>query len=278
MRKSIVTALALLLGLALISEAVAQGEVTKYVRYEHQGAVSYGILEGEVIQQLDGDLFASPKPTGKSVALADVRLLAPCVPSKVIAIGLNYKSHLGSAEPAKYPGLFAKYPTSIIGPGESIILPPDSKNAHYEGELVVVIGKRAKNVSKEDAPDYVFGVTCGNDVSERGWQFNDLQWWRAKAADTFGPIGPAIVRGLDYNNLQLETRLNGEVRQSQRTDDLLFDIATSISYISRYVTLEPGDLIFTGTPGSTKAMKPGDVVEIEIEGIGILSNPVVAAE
>lgn len=278
MRKSIVTALALLLGLALISEAVAQGEVTKYVRYEHQGAVSYGILEGEVIQQLDGDLFASPKPTGKSVALADVRLLAPCVPSKVIAIGLNYKSHLGSAEPAKYPGLFAKYPTSIIGPGESIILPPDSKNAHYEGELVVVIGKRAKNVSKEDAPDYVFGVTCGNDVSERGWQFNDLQWWRAKAADTFGPIGPSIVRGLDYNNLQLETRLNGEVRQSQRTDDLLFDIATSISYISRYVTLEPGDLIFTGTPGSTKAMKPGDVVEIEIEGIGILSNPVVAAE
>jgi 2-keto-4-pentenoate hydratase/2-oxohepta-3-ene-1,7-dioic acid hydratase in catechol pathway len=174
-----------------------------------------------------------------------------------------------------YPGLFAKYPTSIIGPGENIVRPPDSQNLHYEGEMVIVIGRTAKNVHWEEASRYIFGVTVGNDVSERDWQQADLQWFRAKASDTFGPVGPVIARGLDYNNLHLETRVNGEVRQSESTEDLLFNVEAIVSYVSRYVTLMPGDIIFTGTPGTTEAMEPGDIVEVELEGVGILSNRVV---
>jgi 2-keto-4-pentenoate hydratase/2-oxohepta-3-ene-1,7-dioic acid hydratase in catechol pathway len=143
--------------------------------------------------------------------------------------------------------------------------------------MVVVIGKRASKISKEEASRYVFGVTAGNDVSERNWQKTDLQWFRAKASDTFGPLGPAIVRGLDYNDLLLQTRLNGEVVQSQRTRDLIFDVAAIVSYVSHYVTLLPGDVIYTGTPGTTRAMKPGDVVEVELEGVGVLRNRVVKA-
>lgn len=252
----------------------AQQAVTRYVRYSHGGAISYGILNGDTIRQLKGDLFAKPTETGQTVKLADVRLLAPCVPSKVIAVGLNYKSHLGERPSATYPGLFAKLPTSIIGQDEAIVAPADAQNLHFEGELVVVIGRRAKNVSAADAPQYVFGVTAGNDVSERAWQKSDLQWFRAKASDTFGPLGPAIVTGLNYGDLLLQTKVNGEVLQSQRTKDLIFDVPAIVSYISRFVTLEPGDVIYTGTPGTTRAMKPGDVVEVEIEGIGVLRNRV----
>ena len=265
-----------LLMLAGGSMAVS-AQVTKYVRYTADGRTSYGMLEGETILELSGDLFQSSRSTGKSVRLADVTLLAPVVPSKVIAVGLNYKSHIGESPAAKYPGLFAKMPTSIVGPGANIVIPPGANNVHFEGELVVVIGRRAKNVSVADAPQYVFGVTVGNDVSERDWQRADLQWFRAKAADTFGPLGPVIVKGANYGDLLLQTRVNGEVLQSQRTKDLIFDVPTIISYISQFMTLEPGDVIYTGTPGTTKAMKAGDVVEIEIEGIGILRNRVVAS-
>ena len=258
--------------------AVAQQGVTKYVRYSHQNVISYGILEGDTIRELKGNLFAGATPTGRTVKLADARLLAPCQPSKVIAVGLNYKSHIGERPAATYPGLFAKLPTSIVGPDDAIVATDDAKNLHFEGELVVVIGRRAKNVSVADAPNYVFGVTAGNDVSERDWQKNDLQWFRAKASDTFGPLGPVIVKGLNYGDLLLQTRVNGEVLQSQRTKDLVFDVPAIVSYISRFVTLEPGDVIYTGTPGSTKAMKPGDVVEIEIEGIGVLRNRVERAK
>ncbi len=167
-------------------------------------------------------------------------------------------------------------PTSSIGPEDTIRYYPDAENLHFEGELVIVIGKRAQRVAAADAAQYVFGVTAGNDVSERNWQKNDLQWFRAKASDTFGPLGPAVVTGLNYNDLLLQTRLNGEVVQSQRTKDLVFDVAAIVSYVSRYVTLEPGDLIYTGTPGTTRAMKPGDVVEVEIEGVGVLRNRVSA--
>lgn len=259
------------------SEITLSQDITKYVRYRYQGTTSYGILEGDTVHQLDSDLFSSPSRTGVSAALADVELLAPVVPSKVIAVGLNYRSHIGNAEPAEYPGLFAKYPTSIVGPGADIVIPADAENVHYEGELVVVIGKTAQNVSIEEAPDYIFGVTAGNDVSERNWQRNDLQWLRAKGADTFGPIGPVVVAGLDYNDLHVETRLNGDVRQAESTADLIFSVDTIVSYVSRYFTLYPGDIIFTGTPGSTRAMQPGDVVEIEVQGVGILRNPVTAA-
>jgi 2-keto-4-pentenoate hydratase/2-oxohepta-3-ene-1,7-dioic acid hydratase in catechol pathway len=249
---------------------------TRYVRYRRGGRTAYGILEGETIHELEGVLFASPRRSGNRVDLADVELLAPCEPSKVVAVGLNYRSHIGNRAVPESMGLFAKFPTSIIGPEADIVIPPDAENVHYEGELVVVIGRPAKNVAVEDAPDYIFGVTAGNDVSERDWQRGDLQWLRAKAADTFGPIGPAIVTGLDYDDLLVQTRLNGEVRQSESSKDLLFGVDQIVSYVSRYVTLYPGDVIFTGTPGSTQAMKPGDVVEIEVEGVGVLRNPVVA--
>ncbi len=262
---------------ALLIASAANAQVAKYVRYESGGRVAYGVLEADTIRELSGDLFASPTPTGRTLKLSAVTLLAPCEPKKVIAVGLNYKSHLGERPSATYPGLFAKLPTSIIGPDATIVYPEGAGNVHFEGEMVVVIGRRARNVPASDAAQYIFGVTAGNDVSERDWQKQDLQWFRAKASDTFGPLGPAIVRGLDYSDLLLQTRLNGEVVQSQRTKDLIFGVHAIVSYISRFVTLEPGDVIYTGTPGTTRAMKPGDVVEVEIEGVGVLRNRTSAA-
>ena len=253
-------------------------ETTKYVRYTHEGQESYGILEGDTVRELVGDIFSAPTPSGKILKLSEVHLLAPCKPTKVIAVGLNYRSHIGNRPVPEYPGLFAKYPSSIIGQEENIVMPSDATDLHYEGELVIVIGKKAKNISVSKAPNYIFGVTAGNDVSERKWQQADLQWLRAKASDTFGPVGPAIVTGLNYNDLLLQTRLNGELRQSERTKDLVYDVEAIVSYISHYVTLFPGDLIFTGTPGTTKAMKPNDIVEIELEGVGILRNKVVSSQ
>ena len=261
--------------LAVASSLPAQA---KYVRYELAGKTSYGIVDGDNVRELSGDLFASPKPTGKTAKLASVKLLAPVAPGKVIAVGLNYQTHLGQRAAAAYPGLFAKMPTSIVGPEASIVYPADATNLHYEGEMVLVIGKRASNVPEADALSYVFGVTAGNDVSERDWQQKDLQWFRAKASDTFGPLGPAIVTGLNPDNLLVQTRLNGEVVQSERTDHLIFNVKEIVSYVSRYVTLEPGDVIYTGTPGTTKPIKPGDVVEIEVEGVGVLRNRVVAGK
>ncbi len=272
-RRILTACLFMLSGIPLAVDA----QVTKYVRYSAGGKTANGILDGDVVRELSGSLFESPRPTGKTVRLSEVMLLAPVVPSKVIAVGLNYKSHIGESPAAKYPGLFAKMPTSIVGPGASIVIPLGAANVHFEGELVVVIGRRAKGVSVADAPRYIFGVTAGNDVSERDWQRADLQWFRAKAADTFGPLGPVIVTGINFGDLLLQTRLNGEIVQSQRTKDLIFDVPTIVSYISQFMTLEPGDVIYTGTPGSTKAMKAGDVVEIEIEGIGVLRNRVVAS-
>ena len=255
----------------------------RFVRYQSEDGVSYGLVDGDEVWEIEGDLFGSYTVTPNSFDIGDLEILAPTVPSKVIAVGLNYRSHLDMAardlgtsdEVAQYPGLFAKYPTSIVANGADIVRPADSENLHFEGEMVLVIGKTASNVSAEEAEDYIFGVTVGNDISERDWQAADLQWLRAKASDTFGPVGPFIVNGLDYGNLMVQTRVNGEVRQSASSADLIFDIPTIVSYVSRYVTLFPGDLIFTGTPGTTQALVPGDIVEVEIEGVGILSNQVV---
>jgi 2-keto-4-pentenoate hydratase/2-oxohepta-3-ene-1,7-dioic acid hydratase in catechol pathway len=259
--------------LALAGSGKAQ-EIERFVRFEMEGRILSGVLEGETIRPIDGDLFGDHEVRSTRIPLSDVRLLAPVTPSKVIAVGLNYQSHLGERDPAAYPGLFAKYPTSIVGPEAPIVRPPDSENLHYEGEMVVVIGREAKNVPVEEAGRYVFGVTAGNDVSERDWQSADLQWFRAKGSDTFGPLGPVLVAGLDHNDLLLQTRVNGELRQSARTSDLIFDVEEIVSYVSHYVTLYPGDIIFTGTPGTTQAMEPGDVVEVELEGVGVLRNTV----
>ena len=251
-----------------------EGQVHHIVRYAQDGRVSYGMLQDDRIQEIDGDIFSEHRMTDRWTTLADVKLLPVTPAKKVIAVGLNYQSHLGTREPSAYPGLFAKYPTSLVGQGDDIVQPADSRNMHYEGEMVLVIGKRCSNVPEADALSCVFGITAGNDVSERDWQANDLQWFRAKASDTFGPVGPSIAVGLNADDVLVETRVNGEVRQHERTADLIFGTAEIVSYVSRYVTLEPGDLIYTGTPGSTQALNPGDVVEIEVEGVGVLSNTV----
>jgi 2-keto-4-pentenoate hydratase/2-oxohepta-3-ene-1,7-dioic acid hydratase in catechol pathway len=258
--------------------ASASAAVTKYIRYDKGGQTSYGILEGESIRELSAAPWLDGKATGKTAKLNEVKLLAPAEPSKIICAGLNYKSHIGQQNPAKYVGLFNKFPTSIVANEANIVYPPDATNLHFEGELVIVISKKASHVPKDKALDYVFGVTIGNDVSERQWQRDDLQWLRAKGSDTFGPLGPWVVTGLNYQDLLLETRVNGKTLQSQRTKDLIFDIPTMVSYISNYVTLMPGDVIYTGTPGTTSAMKPGDTVEVEIENIGVLRNKVVKAD
>jgi len=261
---------------ALAGALSAEAQVAKYVRYAHDAGASYGKVDGDQIRQLDGAPFLGGKPTGETTPLSSAELLAPAEPGKVIAIGFNYGSHLGDTERAPHPGVFIKLPSAIVGTGAEIVFPEGASNVHFEGELVIVIGKTASRVSKEEAADYIFGITAGNDVSERDWQRDDLQWFRAKASDTFGPLGPYLVTGLNYGDLLLETRLNGKVMQKQRTSDLLFDCHEIVSYVSQFVTLEPGDIIFTGTPGSTSPMKPGDLVEIEIEGVGILENRVAS--
>ena len=260
--------------LVLLAHLEASAQTTSYVRYRHEGVVAHGIVDGDQVRELSSSPIHGGTPTGTTRALADVTLLAPVAPGKVVAIGFNYKSHLGEAPAATEPGVFLKLPSSIVGPEAPIVIPEGATNVHYEGELVLVIGKRAKNVPPGQVANHVFGVTAGNDVSERDWQANDLQWFRAKASDSFGPMGPRLVSGLDYGSLLLRTRLNGEVVQEQRTSDLIFDIPRIVSYVSRFVTLEPGDVIYTGTPGTTRAMKPGDVVEVELEGVGVLRNPV----
>lgn len=265
----------LVVAILLCGLATAQSQTTKYVRYAYEDHTAYGVLQGNTIQELQKNFLESTETTGRTIALADVKLLAPVEPRKVFAVGFNYQSHLGSREVPETPPIFLKLPTCIVGPGDDIVIPEGARAVQYEAELVLVIGKTAKNVSVEEARDHIFGVTCGNDVSARAWQQSDLQWFRGKAPDTFGPIGPCVVTGLDYDDLLLQGRLNGETGQKQRTSDLIHNSAAIVSFISQTVTLEPGDLIFTGTPGSTQSIKSGDVVEIELEGVGILSNPVV---
>jgi len=256
----------------------AERKVTKYARFELGGTVAYGIVEGERVRQIDGDLFGAWKPTDRTCTLSEVKLLPPTQPTKILACAGNYKSHLGDAPAHPHPEFFFKVPSCLIACGQQIVIPKGTEEVHYEAELVIVIGKRAKNVAEDQALDCVLGVTCGNDVSARDWQKNDVQWWRAKGSDTFGPCGPWIVSGINYDDLLLQLRLNGEVRQKQRTSDMEHGVAAIVSWASRHVTLEPGDLIFTGTPGKTTAIQPGDVVEVELEGVGVLRNTVRAAE
>lgn len=249
----------------------------RYVRYRAAGGAShYGAIEGDRVRRVEGDPFGAMHLADETHALAEIERLVPSVPTKVLAVGRNYRSHLGSRDEPKVPELFYKPPSCLVPDGAAIVLPPGSSDVHFEGELVVVLGRRARNVAPGDAMGCVFGLTVGNDVSARDWQKGDLQWWRAKGCDTFGPCGPEIVTGADPSGLTLRTRVNGKVVQEQSTADLIHPIPAIISWASRHVTLEPGDLIYTGTPGQTSALKPGVVVEVEIEGIGVLRNPVVA--
>ena len=248
----------------------------KLARYELNGSIGYGIVDGNNIKTLDACPLTNINETGDTVVLDDVKLLAPTSPSKVLAVGLNYRSHLGNEPEPKNPEIFIKTPSCINDPGGEIVLPSGDDEVHAEGELVVIIKGRTSKATPDEAAANILGVTCGNDVSARTWQSNDMQWWRAKASDTFGPMGPFVATDIDYGDLQLETRINGDVVQSQTTGDLIFPVPVIVSFISQAITLNPGDAVFTGTPGTTTALKAGDVVEVEIEGIGVLSNPVVA--
>ncbi len=260
--------------------AAQSGVVIRFARFRKGTLVAHGIADGETVREIRGDLFGSYRETGARHRLADVKLLFPVEPSKILALAGNYRSHLGSQAPAPHPEPFYKPLSSLQNPDDPVVIPKGATDVHFECELVIVLGKRASRVSIDEARSAIFGVTCGNDVSERQWQNGprkDVQWWRAKGADTFSPVGPVIARGLDYSKLAIETRLNGKVMQKDTTASLIHDCPATVSFISQFVTLMPGDLIFTGTPGRTSPMSPGDVVEVEIEGIGVLRNRVVAA-
>ena len=198
-------------------------------------------------------------------------------PSKIVCIGTNYRAHaleMGKALPDE-PLLFMKPPSAIIGPGDAIVRPGGYQRVDFEGELAVVIGRTARRVARESALEYVGGYTCLNDVTVRDLQKKDVQFTRAKGFDTFCPVGPRVASGLDPSNLKIQTRVNGQLRQSSSTADLIFDVPTLIAFVSRVMTLEEGDLISTGTPSGVGNLDPGDVVAVEIEGIGVLENPVV---
>ena len=259
----------------------------RIVRFVAQGRAKYGLLAQNTISGLRGSPFthfqhlSSPSIVdGSTCKLDEVRLLAPCLPSKIVCLGLNYRSHVEEMKlpMPSVPLIFLKPSTTIIDPDDKIVLPRGWKRVDYEGELGVVIGKRAKDVPEEEAKEYVLGYTCFNDVSDRHAQAEDGQWTRAKGYDTFAPIGPWIETEANPDNLKLETYLNGELRQSASTSDLIFGISKLISFISGVMTLLPGDIIATGTPSGVGPMNPGDVVEVRIDKIGTLRNLVIAQE
>jgi 2-keto-4-pentenoate hydratase/2-oxohepta-3-ene-1,7-dioic acid hydratase in catechol pathway len=265
-----------------------QVDVQKYVRFATGGRAAYGRWRNGEIEELEGSIYAETSPTGATYRPEQVRLLVPCEPSKVVAVGLNYASHqefVTSAEGGfttpggkpldmTKPVIFAKFPTSLIPDGADIVFPEGATNVHFEGELALVVGKTATRVGEAEAKNHVFGVSICNDLVDREWLLNDLQWFRAKGADTFGPMGPAIVTGLDYSDLRLRTWVNGDLRQDSSTGELVYSPHKLLSYVSQFVTLLPGDVIFTGTPGKTQAVTRGDTIEIEIEGVGRLRNSV----
>ncbi|MEW5933876.1 MAG: fumarylacetoacetate hydrolase family protein [Bacillota bacterium] len=210
------------------------------------------------------------------IPLGEAELLCPVEPTKVVAVGLNYRDHareVGAALPQE-PVLFLKPATSVVGPGEPIVLPAVSRRVDYEAELAVVIGRRARQVTVGQAPDCILGFTCGNDVTARDLQQKDGQWTRSKSFDTFCPLGPWVVPGLDPCALEVICRVNGKVRQRGNTRELIFTVAELVSFVSEVMTLEPGDVLLTGTPAGIGPLQPGDTVEVEVEGVGVLVNPV----
>lgn len=267
----------LVAGLLVSGAMVASAQAAEFVRYEQNGVISWGELQGTTIHQLTDAPYLGGTHTGQTVAESAVMLKAPVDPELVVMTALNFRSHL-TGEPAAYPGLFIVPANSIIGPGETMVIPADSNNFHYEAEAIVVIGKHAENVALEDARDYIFGVTAGNDGSARDWQGADLQWTRAKGSKTFNAVGPKIVTDLNPNELKIEGRLNGEVRQGENTSDMLYNFDYMVSYISHYFVLEPGDIIWSGTMGRTREMVGGDTYEVEVEGVGILRTPIEKAK
>ncbi|MFQ5947860.1 MAG: fumarylacetoacetate hydrolase family protein [Acidimicrobiia bacterium] len=253
----------------------------KIVRVRTDGdEIAYGAVEPEGIRVHRGSPLVAWEPTELLVPFDEAHLLAPVFPTKVVCVGQNYASHAAemNQELPGEPVLFMKPSTSVVGPGAPVIYPPDSKEVHHEAELAVVIGVVARNVAAEDAGRYILGYTAANDVTARDLQRGDGQWTRAKSFDTFCPLGPAIETELDpLDGLEVICRVNGEVRQSGSTADLVFGVAELVAFVTRVMTLLPGDLILTGTPSGVGPVVPGDRMEVEVQGIGILSNPVVGA-
>ena len=252
-------------------------ETIKYLRFISKGKERCGILEGDCVREISGNFFEEFAFTGEKFVLDEVKLIAPCNPSKVVAVGLNYADHVkefGSKDTPSNPTLFIKLPHTVIGPGETILIPRGATRVDYEAELAAVIGRTCRNADPEEASSCVFGVTCLNDVTERDMQKADGQWTRAKNFETFCPIGPYIVTGINYSALDIKLFLNGEIRQSSNTRNLIWGVNELISFISHIMPLYPGDVVTTGTPSGVGPMKDGDIVEVVIEGIGTLKNRV----
>jgi 2-keto-4-pentenoate hydratase/2-oxohepta-3-ene-1,7-dioic acid hydratase in catechol pathway len=249
----------------------------RIVRYTTNGdAPKYGWLLDDKVGEIQGNMFGEYRRREAKIPFADVKLVAPCEPSKILCVGRNYVEHakeLGNEVP-KVPLIFMKPPSSIISNGDAILLPPQSTQVEHEAELVVVLGRPAKNVTAEQAKEYIFGYTIGNDVTARDLQKTDGQWTRAKGFDTFCSFGPWIDTEFDPSDAVVTCRVNGQMRQMASTRDMVFNVGTLIAYISSVMTLMPGDLIFTGTPAGVGELKNGDETVVEIEGLGVLKNPV----
>ncbi len=247
----------------------------KYARFSIDSNLPlYGLVENDVIGKIDGDIFSSFKITKKKYSIKNVKILSPCLPGKIVAVGLNYIDHakeLGMKIPAE-PVLFMKPSTSVIGPDDNIIYPKMSRRVDYEAELAVIIKDKTKNIQPEEAHTHIFGYTCLNDVTARDLQKKDGQWTRAKSFDTFCPIGPYIVTDINPDNLKIALFLNGQLKQSSSTSNLIFNVQKLVSFISKVMTLFPGDIIATGTPSGIGPLKCEDKVEVVIEKVGRLRN------
>ena len=257
----------------------------KIARFRSNGRTVYGVGQGDKVVEIRGSIYTRFRLTDTKHELQDVKLLSPTDPTEIWCPGLNFANHLeyaagvlgdDSPEVPTHPTPWIKARGSLTGTNEAIILPNDSTDVHYEGEAVAVIGKTCRRISPEEAPKYILGYTCGNDVSDRAWQGDDWTFWRAKGSDTFAPVGPWIDTEVDPQKLEMIVRLNGKEVQHGYTEEMLFSFAEIVSYISQQVTLHPGDLLFSGSTGVTIALKPGDNVDVEIPNIGVLSNSVEA--
>jgi 2-keto-4-pentenoate hydratase/2-oxohepta-3-ene-1,7-dioic acid hydratase in catechol pathway len=252
----------------------------RLLRFRHGDRIAHGVAatEDDAVRVLAGTFFEDPVPTGEELLLDELALLAPVLPSKLVCVGKNYAAHAAEfgMEVPEEPLLFLKPSTAVIGPGDPIRLLPISRRVDYEGELAVVIGRLARNIRAEDAYKVILGYTCANDVTLRDLQRTDDQWARAKGFDGSCPLGPWIETDVDPNDVVVETRLNGDVRQHASTIDLAFGVATLVEYVTAFMTLLPGDVLLTGTPEGVGALDAGDVVEVEVDGVGTLANPVVA--
>ena len=253
----------------------------KIVRIRLSGdEIAYGAVEPEGIRVHQGTPFVAWEPTEALVPFEQARLLAPVFPTKVVGVGRNYAEHAAErgVEVPSEPVIFLKPATAVVGPGAAVVLPPEAIEVHHEAELAAVVGRVARRVAAEDAAGYILGYTAGNDVTARDLQRRDGQWGRAKGFDTFCPLGPAIETELDPSGLSISCRVNGEIRQQGNTADMVFGVAELLAFISRVMTLLPGDVILTGTPAGIGPVRPGDRMAVEIERIGVLANPVVAGQ